>query len=187
MPGSKKQKLTLSVSKEAIVKARKVGLNLSEITEKVLQGYNAVPSDTNAAEVYSHYELLFGAMLPLMKQYDLSVQVGAETEFDDDGNPISAEALVLYPTGEMIREQMDNTIIHVKLKDIPVGELFDANQVLSNFISTLSNAKQRNQEMIGKLQLAKRIIDVMTESVGPKTEKATAPVVPSASNPRAKE
>jgi Post-segregation antitoxin CcdA len=186
MQGSKKQKLTLSVSKDAIVRARKVGLNLSEITEKVLQGFTAVPANTNAAEVYSHYELLFGAMLPMMKQYDLSVQVGAETEFDDDGTPISAEALVLGPNGDMIREQMDNTITRVKLKDIPVGELFDADRILSNFISTLSNAKQRNQEMIGKLQLAKRIIDVMTESVGPRTEKATS-LAPSASNPRSKE
>jgi len=44
-----KEKLTLSVDKETVEKAKKLGINISEITEKVLRGFTFSAKEAEAS------------------------------------------------------------------------------------------------------------------------------------------
>jgi post-segregation antitoxin CcdA len=175
MPESAKQKLTLSVSKDAVEKARKIGLNLSELTEKVLQGRTSIPSEADEADVYSHYQHLVDSMAPFIDRYRLLVHIGDWDIYDEDGDPIARDTLEIGRNGKIWKEG-DTTQMpeEVKLKDIPLHALFDGNKILSKFIEALAEAKQENQERIDQLQLANRIIQVMNESLQQNSEKSSS-------------
>jgi len=72
----KKQKLTLSVDPDVVKKARRLGINISEITEGILRGFSFSPSSIETAALYEKYQQLFQTMLPLMKKYEINVKVG---------------------------------------------------------------------------------------------------------------
>ena len=60
-----KQKLTLSVDKEAVEKAKKLGINISEITERVLMGYtSAEKPEGSLHEAYNQLFFLPSKSLP---------------------------------------------------------------------------------------------------------------------------
>src|SRR5439155_6231589 len=98
-PEAKKQKLTLSVDKEVVDRAKELGLNLSEITENVLRGFAFSPKDESKAEVYAKYKELFATVQPLLKDYDASIEVAREVHLDEDGNTVAEESILLTPAG----------------------------------------------------------------------------------------
>ena len=90
---SEKQKLTLSVEKNLVEKAKKLGVNISEVTETVLRHI----SETQTKEVVTQEELndaykkIFDAMLPAMRKFGASVVVGYIFEKKDGSHNISME------------------------------------------------------------------------------------------------
>src|SRR2546428_5930576 len=78
-----KSKLTLSVDTETVDKAKKLGINISEITETVLKTFTQ-SKDESRYDIQSGYERLFAAMMPLLKEYKTAMIVGASREFPDD-------------------------------------------------------------------------------------------------------
>src|SRR5512136_2085665 len=74
-----KEKLTLSVDKQVVHKAKELGINISEITERVLTGYTAAEKPNG--DLYGAYMQLFDSIRPLLKEFDCSVKIaeGFET------------------------------------------------------------------------------------------------------------
>ena len=72
-----KQRLTLGIDKEVIERAKEVGINISAITEQLLKSVPDDPKDASKDDVKKAYEELFRSTEPLIKKYDLHVDVGS--------------------------------------------------------------------------------------------------------------
>ena|SRR2546425_40380 len=169
MPESNKQKLTLTVDKETIEKARQAGLdNISEFTEKVLMGFTAAPTEADQAELHNQYERLFSAMLPTLKKYGIDVQVGAETEYDDAEEPIASYAYTFDQHGAFWAEGMEGYSTKIDLSKIPLNDLFEPQRIVKLFIKRIAQAKQENQEKIEQLQMAIKIVEAISDSLSMK-------------------
>jgi len=92
---NEKKKLTLSVDSRVVEKAKSLGLNLSEITEKVLRTFAFAPTDVDRKALYTKYRELFDTMVPMLRDYNASVQVaGVEMRWktDPDAPPDSSDS-----------------------------------------------------------------------------------------------
>ena len=54
-----KEKLTLSVDKKVVKKAKEMGINISEITENVLKGFTFEPTSAEKTTLVEKYKELF--------------------------------------------------------------------------------------------------------------------------------
>jgi hypothetical protein len=163
-----KEKLTLSVDKEVVQKAKNLGINISEITEKVLAGYTA--AEKPEGDLYDAYQQLFDSILPLLKEFDCSVKIGDGVEhvtFTDSGGkethdevPItiflcSDNSFYVDPFGDSFSD----------IRGIAQGDFFSPEKILSNLISSLAGSKEKRKEKMAEIQMAKRIIEAMSESL----------------------
>src|SRR5262245_35933675 len=159
-----KRKLTLTVDNEVVEKAKEIGLNLSEITESVLRGFAFSTDAATELVIYSKYRELFQTMRPLLEKYDVpSVEVGERQEEDPDGNLYPVSPLYLCKDGKIL-DMVDDEF---RLEALPLADLYAPKTILSQFINELSNAKQRWDDKVEELEMAKRIILAMTERLAP--------------------
>jgi hypothetical protein len=164
MPIGGKRKLTLTVDNEVVEKAKSIGLNLSEIAESVIRGFAFSPTEGGEAVIYEKYKELFHTMRPLLQKYDVSaVEIGEQHVDDESGEVYITTPFYLDRNGTLI-DMGDN---EYELKDIPLSDLYSPKDILSNFINELSNAKQKWNDKVEELEMAKRIILAMTERLTP--------------------
>ena len=165
MPLVGKRKLTLTVDNEVVEKAKAIGLNLSDITEKILRSFAFAPSEGEEATIYAKYRDLFDAMLPLMKRYDIHwVAIGEDWVDDDVGTKFTIGEFFLDPKGR-ISDEGDN--FENDVTSLPLTCLYEPKKILANFIDVLSAAKQKWIEKAGELEMAKRVVLAMTEELAP--------------------
>ena len=157
---SEKQKLTLSVSKKVVEKAKEVGINISEITENVLRGFAFTPKELNDEEFYAQYKVLFEVMMPLMKKYDFSVRIASSPIFDKDGIVIDFFDYSLTPSGVFWVFDVEHGFSEIE--KIPVHELASPNTILERFIKNLAQGVEKRKEKIAELEMAKQIILAIT-------------------------
>ena len=164
---STKKKLTLSVDEAVVARAKEMGLNLSDMTEKILQGFVFVPSSDEKAALYTKYGELFRSMLPLMKEYDASVKVAYETVEDQHGVPLVTLDIYLQVSGEFYREDLagDGGSTFTDVRKISTFQLLPPKEILSNFIMALAKAKTERNERLAELEMAQKIIEVVTSTV----------------------
>ena len=160
---SEKQKLTLSVNREVVDKAKELGINISEITERVLRGYTLEPSEYNDQEVYAHYQNLFQTMLPLMKKFHFSVVVAEYSRFDKSGFPISDNKISLEPNGAFWASEIQE--YSKGIEQIQINWFTESSEILSNFIESLTNAVEKRKESLKELEMAKRIIHAISDTM----------------------
>jgi hypothetical protein len=165
--GSKK-KLTLYVSEEVIEKAKKLDLNLSEITESVLRGYAFKPSELERESLIGAYKSLFETMTPLLKDYLTSVEVGKLI-------PDPGEDFMGYePKIRLIGDGsfwITDFEMEKKFEQLNLYELYEPREILSNFIRALSDASEKRKEKIVDLKMVKGIIDLIVSSLKPADNK----------------
>lgn len=164
-----KKKLTLTVDEKVIEKAKSLGFNLSEVTESVLRSFAFQPTKADTDQVYRKYAELFESMKPLLQQYGTGVSIGSvpQKPFEIDGKESQPPDLDLYlgSDGQVYLEDFEEPF-----KDIHGVELWQLStpkQILANFVSSLSEAQERRKEKIGELEMARRIVEAMTEGVRP--------------------
>ena len=163
-----KEKLTLSVDKEVVQKAKNLGINISEITEKVLTGYTAAEKPND--DLYGSYNQLFDSITPLLKEFDCSAKVAegidTMTYKDDKGKTSSYEYEVniyLCSDGSFYADAVD--VSFDEIKSIKQKFFLSPEKILSNLVEALANSKKKREEQIKEIQMAKRIIDAMSESL----------------------
>ncbi len=162
-----KRKLTLTVDNEVVEKAKKIGLNLSDITERVLRGFAFSPKQGDKTEVYSKYRELFDTMKPILADYGVSVEIA---HYFEDAELMEEEIIRLTPTGELWSNLTGRIIPN--MEEIPLYLLLEPKQILANFIESLSEEKQKRHERLGELEMAKRIILAMNETLAPRPKSS---------------
>jgi hypothetical protein len=167
---SGKSKLTLSVDKEIVSKAKNLGLNLSEITENVLRSFTFTPNSMDKESLYGGYRSLFDTMLPLLKDYDESVLVAKWTEIDVEGKNLFEFEWYLTQDGTFWNLDFEKEVKDIK--SIPSYGFLEPIKILSNFISALSSAKEKRKEKLEQIELAKKILEAIISSVSERGSKA---------------
>jgi hypothetical protein len=157
----KKRKLTLTVDNDVIDKAKEIGLNLSDITEKVLRGFAFSPKQGDKAEVYAKYRELFAIMKPLLVDYGTSVEIANYMESPEDVGDINT--ILLTPDGDFWNSEAESGFSEIE--KIPLWALHQPTKILANFIKSLSEEKQKRKETIGELEMARRIVLAMSKTL----------------------
>jgi len=163
----KKQKLTLSIDPDVVKKAKGLGINISEITERILRGFSFTPSDLETEALLNKYFELFDVMQPILKKYNTSVKVGEIQNYDDD-QFVGTSDLFFNSDGEFFIPDYRDSYAHPHPEEIDPNELSDPNTILKNFIETLSKSEDRKQQLT-ELEMARRII----EAISGATKKTT--------------
>ena len=149
-------------------RAREIGLNLSDITEKVLRGFAFSPKEGDKKEVYEKYRELLETMKPVVMDYGVSVEIANWIEEIKGGE--YEESIRLTPTGQLYSDMAGEAIPIKDVHTVPLYLLFEPKRILANFIKSLSEEKQKRRERIGELEMAKRVILAVTENLtAPKT------------------
>ena len=160
-----KRKLTLTVDTEVVEKAKEIGLNLSDITERVLRGFAFSPKQGDKAEVYAKYIELCETMKPIVSDYGVSVEIAEYLEDDKTG---LMESIRLTPTGELWSDLAGEAFPIKDIQKVPLYLLHQPKQILANFITSLSQEKQKRRERLNELEMAKRVILAMTDTLKPR-------------------
>jgi hypothetical protein len=159
-----KQKLTLSIDKEVIQKAKKLGINISELTEQVLKGYTSAEKPNGT--LYDGYRQLFNSIVPLMKEYgiyDICVGQDSEPILDEKNNLIHSINYNYWLTssGYFYESETDTSIKDIK--KINIQSFLSPKEILSKIIDALVKSKEAQEERMNELMMAKRIIDAMSD------------------------
>jgi hypothetical protein len=155
-----KEKLTLSVDKDVVEKAKKLDLNISELTELALRGFSFSARETNEDVLYESYQNLFSAMKPLLQRYDASVIIGLE-EFVDPktGEPDFYEEICLLPNGNFYA--MSQEAHFTDITKISPHDFVDPMQILKNLLDALAKSREKRKETIRELEMAKRMVNAI--------------------------
>jgi hypothetical protein len=161
-----KEKLTLSVDKEVVEKAKKLGINISDITEKVLKGYTSAEEPNGT--LYDAYCRLFDAIIPLLKAFGGRVKVGEgiDSAIDKNGRVLDEGidyTIFLEVDGSFYLEPFDDYISDIK--KIDQQDFLSPEKILSNLVDALARSKEANEEKMQQIMMAKRIVDAMSETL----------------------
>jgi hypothetical protein len=164
-----KEKLTLSVDRDVVDKAKNLGINISEITERVLKGYTS--AEKPEGSIYDAYKDLFDSILPLLKEFDCKVKV-AESWFEVDDNEryLEDESYLTQYGTFFIRAHTapEDYFVHDITKINP-DEFLSPEKILSNLVNELAKGQEKRKEKMDEILMAKRIIDAMSETLLRKT------------------
>lgn len=163
-----KEKLTLSVDKEIIDKAKKLGINISEITQKILEGYTS--AEKPSGSIYDAYRQFFDAITPLLKEFGGRIEVGKNIELvtvEEEKGRVSEQEIVcdiyLNRDGSFYLDFYDLRITDIR--EIDGQDFFPPEKILSNLVSTLEKTKEASEEKMRQIMMAKRIVDAMSETL----------------------
>ena len=177
--GAGKKKLTLSVDEDVVKRAKKLGLNMSEITESVLRGFAFAPDEAARGSLYTRYKELFAAMQPLLRDYDARVEV-ARWYYSSDEFPDQAEGeSVVYLNANGTLTRWDNEdlgpgsddVEDIDITQIPLSAFGKPKDILAKFITAISKSKEEREEQIEELEMAKRIVAAIDATAGKPSRK----------------
>ncbi|VVB88956.1 Post-segregation antitoxin CcdA [uncultured archaeon] len=168
---TEKQKLTLSVEKELVEKAKKLGVNISEITETVLRHISETETKevVTKEEVTVAYKKMFDAMLPAMKKFGSVVKVGVVMEANRD----IEGRFYIDPIGDVFLLK-DSELWNQDAGATPKFEevsFYPPKEILSNYIDSLIEASEKNKEGLKELEIFRRVIEALTETTIPEYRK----------------
>jgi len=170
MSAPKKRKLTLTVDNAVIEKAKEIGLNLSDITERVLRGFAFSANVGGESAIREKYKELFATIRPLLREYGIRfIAIGEDSAEDDDIGYIRFTEFFLEASGKITDEQDSK----IDIETLPVTCLYEPKSILANFINALSEARQKSKEKVEELEMARRIILAMTEKLAPRQKSAS--------------
>ena len=159
---SEKKKLTLSIDSEVIGKAKKLGLNLSDITEKALRmssfgiGDEVMATPEVLREAYAD---TFKKLGKILRKWDMTLKIGEDKELDV---PIYYEYILTPNEIELwvSYEHEPSNIWQFDDEKLPILEFYDTEKIITNLIDKLFEKAQNNNEILNKLQLLKNILDL---------------------------
>jgi hypothetical protein len=159
---AERTKLTLSLNKDVIQRAKVAGINISEITEKLLTVVTLTPSGSSYDDVVEAYMAFYEVIKDILRKYGASVTVFI---FEDQNTNIVLyaggfeEEILNFEKREKYRKPIDD-LRAVRLLDTllenPI-EFFD------KLIEALIKAAEENKEQIAKLQFALKLVKALSE------------------------
>jgi len=161
-----KKKLTLSVSSATVEKAKKLGLNISDITEKILSHYTFEHDIADDDAFLGEYRALFKTILPLIRKYNISLKVG-----DVDLGQGASQDFYLEPNGvvkSFLADNYDDPLFVAKIDELgidAVRQMFKPVRILEGLISQLESEVENQKETTRELKMVRKIIEAMNESM----------------------
>jgi hypothetical protein len=165
-----KRKLTLTVDSETVDAAKKLGLNISEVTEDLLRLHTFDPSLLEGGVGREEYTKLLATMDPLLRKYGCSVQVGSLEPTDpdvqeDDGPPVFYHGSGSASTDETLFDDDNAVDIFETLGRQSEYVIFlRPEQILKNFLKATRKAKDSRAEEADTLVFAMKMIEALTEA-----------------------
>lgn len=170
---SEKKKLTLSINSEVIEKAKKLGLNLSEITENALKISSLSPDDkiVTPDQLREAYIAILKEISKILKKWDTKLEIGPERDLvestDSSGKKIyfydinynyilSSYGVELWS----IPYEVPDKIWEFDDENLPVTSFYDPEKIITNLINALYNKTNKNKEILNKLQILKNILEL---------------------------
>jgi hypothetical protein len=161
-----KHKLTLTVSRDVIIKAREAGVNISDITEKLLTVIAFKPSDGyTILAVQRAYQAVFEVVIDLLMLYGAEYfEVGRHPRVVDYEGKIHLHLPIYF--GQYIGFHTwiegSNDPIQYELHEIQLY-LHPIMQILENLIQSLAEAAEENKEKISELRFALRLVETLSQ------------------------
>jgi len=157
----RKEKLTLSVDKEVVEKAKELGINISEITEKVLKGFTFEPTKVEESQIREGYKELFHTMQPLIRKFDLRLKVGEGGELTKEGDYFSYDFWLL-PDGTLHLEDSEENIPIDKLE---ISDFLPPTKIMEEFIKELSEGVKKQKQRLKEIKAVQQIIKAVQEFI----------------------
>jgi hypothetical protein len=160
-----KQKLTLSVDREVVDKAKNLGINISEITEKVLTGYTSAEKPDGS--LHEAYKKLFDSILPLLKEFECDVQIATSWDYFNDGTPVPIGEVHLTSDGSFLVEDFPSSQQYYSydIKKINADEFLSPKKILSNLVNELARSQETRKAKMDEILMAKRIVEAMSKTL----------------------
>jgi hypothetical protein len=158
-----KSKLTLSLNKDVIQRAKAAGINISEITEKLLTAVTLTPHGSSYDDVAEAYGEFLKSIKGILEKYN------AEVIVEKKGEP-PQYIIFLNDMGlwhSFYNEKEDD--VEYDLIEDPkraISFLGDPVKLLENIINSLIVAAERNKEQITRLEFALKLVKALSEEKG---------------------
>ena len=159
-----KEKLTLSVDQEVVEKAKKLGINISDITERVLKGYTSAEKPNGS--LYEGYKQLFDSITPLLNEFGADMKIAEQGEVvrDGKGNTWTESCpIFLEGDGSFYNDLFDESFLDIK--KISLNAFLSPEKILSNLLDALAKSNEIRKEKMKEILMAKRIVDAMSETL----------------------
>jgi hypothetical protein len=155
-----KQKLTLAIDKKIIEKAKNAGINISSITEKVLESVTFNVRGATREDIVEGYERFFEVIRNVLRKYNARMFVGIEQLWKEDGEPCGVD-IELNSNGLWADGLEGDTRHSVKIEDEVGYGLYGPFKILENLLRSLIAASEENREMLKELEIAMRFVKAL--------------------------
>ncbi len=167
-----KKNLTLRINKEVLEKAKKLGLNLSSVTEGFLKtvSFAGEKKVVRTKELRDYYRKAFMEIIDLMQEWGITsyLEIGGHSEeqefIDSKGNASShvfSHEYLLTPEGiiEHYLSDFEKTLNKWKLnEDWPVQYVYESGKIISNLVDLLYRRAEKNKEKVEDLNILKSVL-----------------------------
>ncbi|MDP2766615.1 MAG: type II toxin-antitoxin system CcdA family antitoxin [Candidatus Methanoperedens sp.] len=169
-----KKKLTLSINSEVIERAKKLGLNLSEITEGVLKISSLNYEDNLATpdKLREVYVDILKKISKILKKWDMHLKIGSEkvlAESTDSGRKKMLEYIdfsyfltpyVVELWSDYYSYEKPDEIWRLDDENLPIYKFYDPEKIIIDLIDKLYEKANENREILDKLQILKNILEL---------------------------
>lgn len=169
-----KKKLTLSIDSKVIEKAKELGLNLSEITEKALKISSLYLDDSKLVtpdQLRKVYCDVLKEIAKILEKWGLSLKIGSYTDnvnsIDSEGNKklyyAGFEYIIYQDQVNLWGDFCDDEPLKTwKCDDenLPITRFYDPEKIITSLIDKLYNQANENSKTLHKLQILKNILEL---------------------------
>lgn len=171
---AEKKKLTLSINSVVIEKAKDLGLNLSEITEKALKISSLNLDDSKLVtpdKLCKVYGDILKEIAKVLKKWDLHLKIGSYSELhesiDSKGNEcvygINYDYIISPDQVYLWADFCDSEPLNTwKFDDenLPITRFYDPEKIIADLVDNLYNKANENSKILQKLQILKNILEL---------------------------
>jgi hypothetical protein len=150
-----KQKLTLAINSDVIEQAKSAGINISSMTERLLQSYVIDRETSTKDDVVRAYEYFFDTLKTILQKYDAIVQVGENVRDNSADYKVFLDANGLY-----LMENAQARKIPIPIKEV-LNYLYAPHHIIERLIFVALDSAESNKKKIIELNLALRLLNVI--------------------------
>jgi hypothetical protein len=158
-----KSKLTLSLNKDVIQRAKAAGINISEITEKLLTAVTLTPRGNSYDDVAEAYRGFLQSIRGILEKYNAEVILKKEP--DPPKHIVWLDEMGLWSAYYNEKEDAPEYQLIENPKEA-ISLLGDPVKLLENIINSLIEAAVRNKEQIIRLEFALKLVKAFSEEKG---------------------
>ena len=179
--------MTLTVDKGAVERAKKLDINISELTERILQSFAVESGDLGKAEERMEYLRLLAAMDPVLRAHGIEVPIGVGYRVFNEQSENETE--VRYVGRGRFRPEDPNELglnLSEDKDEWTLDEIEDENtyvtfetptRIISNFIEKVNEKKRKREVALHELRVARNVLEAVLATDKPSPSPPVESVV----------